>query len=115
MNIDMTKLVTAEAKAAEALAARRADAVMDRLDFAKAVAAAGLISYADASDWAAGNMVPAQVQAILDAMPEAGRGPALVDVLAQQHIRRNAALMPALAAAFSLTEQDLDALFGIAP
>jgi len=62
---------------------------------------------------AAGNSVPAAVQAVLDTLPEDQRGPALVDVLSRQKIKRTGNLMPAIAAAFQTDDAGLDALFGI--
>jgi hypothetical protein len=104
---------TAEDIAADALAEARADAVLDRFTFAERVAQMGLITYAEAAGWAAGNVVPAAVQALIDGMPEADRGPVILDVLARPIIRRDGDLMPALAAAFQTDEAGLDVLFGI--
>lgn len=93
--------------------ALRAAAELSRLDFARAVAEAGFVSFAEAAQWAAGNAVPAAVQAVIDALPEDQQGPVMLDVLALPTIRRTGALMPALATAFQADDAALDALFGI--
>lgn len=95
------------------LADQRARAELPRFDFAMATAAAGIVTYEAAAQWAAGNQVPPAVQAVIDAMPAEEQGPAVVDVLARPVIRRSGSMMPALATAYGLTEADLDALFGI--
>lgn len=97
----------------EQLAAARAKAELPRFDFAMATAAAGIVTYEVAAQWAAGNQVPTAVQAVIDAMPAEQQGAAVVDVLARPVIRRSGSMMPALAAAYGLSEADLDALFGI--
>ena len=106
-------ITTAEDRAATALQAARDAAVLDRFEFAIAVARAGHITFDEAAQWAAGNAMPAAVQTILDTLSEAERGPATVDVLARPQIRRTGNLMPALAAAFGVDDAGLDALFGI--
>lgn len=93
--------------------ALREQAVLSRFDFASAVAAAGYVTYDEAIDWAAGNAIPAQFQPVIDALPAAEQGPAKLDALTRNPIRRNGTLMPALAATFGATDDDLDALFGI--
>lgn len=104
---------TAEDIAAAALAEARADAALDRFEFAQRAALAGYVSFPEAAAWAAGNAVPPPLQALIDGMPEAHRGPVILDVLARPTIRRTGDLMPALAAAFQTDEAGLDALFGI--
>jgi hypothetical protein len=96
-----------------ALSQARDKAEMDRLTFAVRAAQNEYLSFEDAAAWAAGNSVPAAVQAVLDTLPEEQRGPALVDVLSRQVIKRTGNLMPAIAAAFQTDDAGLDALFGI--
>lgn len=102
------------ARAAQALSEAREMAQLDRFDFASRAAQAGYISFIEAAAWAAGNAVPAKVQAIIDTMPAEKQGLIMLDVLARPVMRRNAELMPALAAAFGADDAALDALFGIA-
>ena len=92
----------------------RATAQLSRFDFAQRAAAAGYISYTEAAQWAAGNLIPAAVQAIIDSLPAEQQGPVTLDVLAMPIIRRAGSLMPALAAAFQTDDAGLDALFGLA-
>ena len=96
-----------------ALSQARDKAEMDRLNFAIRAAQSGYLSFEAAAAWAAGNSVPAAVQGVLDALPEDERGPALIDVLSRQVIKRTGNLMPAIAAAFKTDDAGLDALFGI--
>jgi len=92
---------------------QREAASMTRDEFAKAAAEAGYISWPEAAQFAAGNAVPAVVQALIDSLPEDQRGPVLVDVLAMAQIKRTGKLMPAIAAAFNADDAALDALYGI--
>jgi hypothetical protein len=96
-----------------ALSQARDKAEMDRLTFATRAAQGEYLTFEEAAAWAAGNSVPAAVQAVLDALPEDERGPALIDVLSRQVIKRTGNLMPAIAAAFQTDNAGLDALFGI--
>jgi len=100
--------------AAVPLERARREAVLSRFDFAAAAAQAEFVTFAEAAQWAAGNALPALVQGVIDALPSEEQGPAMLDALARPNIRRNGALMPALAAAFSTNDAGLDALFGIA-
>ncbi|WP_299663830.1 hypothetical protein [uncultured Ruegeria sp.] len=92
---------------------RRAVAVLSRFDFASAAASATYVTWDEAAQWAAGNSLPAQVQAVIDALPSEQQGPAMLDALARPEIRRNGDLMPALATAFATDDAGLDALFDI--
>jgi hypothetical protein len=96
-----------------ALSQARDKAEMDRLTFATRAAQDEYLSFEEAAAWAAGNSVPAAVQGVLDTLPEDERGPALIDVLSRQVIKRTGNLMPAIAAAFQTDDAGLDALFGI--
>ena len=101
--------VQAEWDEFDPLAARREAASLDRMTFALRAAQAGFVSYDDA----AGNSLPTQVQAMIDALPEAQRGPALVKVLGARNVNRNDELMPGIIAAFQTDDAGADALFGI--
>lgn len=91
----------------------RENAELNRFDFATAAAQAGFVSWAEATQWAAGNAVPASVQAVIDALPAAEQGPALMSVLARPTIRRTSDLMVAVGTAFSTDAAGLDSLFGL--
>lgn len=99
--------------AQEILDQKRAAASLDRFTFATRVAEAGHVSFDEAANWAAGNSMPPGVQAVVAGLSASQRGRATLDVLARPEIRRTGPIIPAIAAAFSLTESDLDALFGI--
>lgn len=103
-----------DARAANApLERARRVAVMSRFDFAAAAAEAEFVTYAESAQWAAGNALPAPVQAVINALPSEQQGPAMLDALARPEIRRNGSLMPALATAFGTDDAGLDALFRI--
>ena len=97
----------------EILQRAREAAEMDRFTFATAAAAAGYLSWDEAAQWAAGNAIPATVQAVIDALPAEEQGPVMVDVLARPVIRRAGNLMDGIAAAFGATPEEMDAVFGI--
>lgn len=97
---------------AEKLNAFRATASMPRFNFAAKAATLGYITFEEAADWAAGNTLPVGVQGVINALAAELRGPALLDVKASPIIRRDAALMAPLAAAFGTDEAGLDVLFG---
>lgn len=97
----------------EILEAKRAAASLDRMTFALRAAEAGYVTYDAAAQWAAGNSAPPPLQAAIDALPEAERGPALVQVLGAANIRRNNKLMPLIIAAFETDDAGADALYGI--
>jgi len=103
---------TAEELSAQ-LADKREQGEMERFDFAVAAAEAGFVTYAEAAAWAAGNSMPAGVQAVVDAMPAEDQGLATVEVLARPIIRRNAPMMASLMIAFNTDDAGVDALFGI--
>jgi hypothetical protein len=97
----------------ELLTARRASASLSRFEFASRAAQAGFVTYLEAAAWATGQAMPANVQALIETLPEERRGPILLDVLAMPAIRRSGSIMPAIIAAFEATEEQADALFGI--
>lgn len=102
-----------EPTAEELLERKRAAASLDRMTFALRAAEAGFVAFDAAAQWAAGNSAPPPLQAALDGLPEEQRGPALVQVLGAQNIRRNAPLMPLIIAAFETDDAGADALYGI--
>jgi len=92
---------------------KRASASLSRFEFASRAAQAGFVTYPEAAAWATGQAMPANVQALIETLPEERRGPILLDVLAMPTIRRNGSIMPAIITAFGATEEQADALFGI--
>lgn len=108
-----TETVNSAAPSFDTIAERRAAASLDRMTFALRAAQAGFVTFEDAAQWAAGNSLPTQVQAMIDALPEAQRGPALVKVLGARNVNRNDELMPGIIAAFQTNDAGADALFGI--
>lgn len=91
----------------------RAKAELDRYSFALRVAELEFVSPAEAAQWAAGNAVPANVQAVIDGLPEAEQGAALIQVLAKPIIERTGDLMGPLALAFGTDDVGLDEIFSI--
>ena len=114
-NIDLTKLVTAEDKAAEELLAARQAAVLSRLDFALALTAGGVITKAEASAWLASGALPTIAQAAIASIENAGeRDEAELRLIAATEIQRLNPLISLLQTEAGLTEAQVDALFGIA-
>lgn len=95
------------------LASLREAASLPRKQFARAAAVAGFITFAEASDYANGIAVPASVEAIIATFPAAEQDFRRFDVLTEENVRRNGALMPGLIVAFSTDDAGADALFGI--
>lgn len=97
----------------DAAARVRAVASVPRIDFAEACAVAGIITWAEAAAWATGNDLPAVAQALVDAALEAERGPLTFRLLASPRVARTAPEILDLAASLSLTEAEVDELFGL--
>jgi len=91
-----------------------------RAKFALAAAKAGLITEAEAEEWAAGSAVPQWVSDAIEAavtdgrIPEDERLEVRIAVRTQDTIGRNDRLIPILADSKGLTPEQVDALFGIA-
>jgi len=91
-----------------------------RAKFAIAAAKAGLITEAEAEEWAAGAAVPQWVSDAIEAAVAAGHIPeeerlgVRIAVRTQDTIGRNDRLIPILADSKGLTPEQVDALFGIA-
>jgi len=90
-----------------------------RAKFAIAAAKAGLITEAEAEEWAAGAEVPQWVSDALEAAVTAGHIPederlgVRIAVRTQDTIKRTDRLIPILADSAGLTPEQVDALFGI--
>lgn len=96
------------------LAALRAAASLSRADFIIAAVGAGIIAPADAGPAARGE-VPASMQAVLSHLPEAMQVEAAVRWGASTIIERTNSVLAAIAAEMGVTDEQLDALFGIVP
>jgi len=103
----------------EELERDRATTRLPRHKFAIAAAKAGLITEAEAEEWAAGASIPAWVSDTIEAAVTAGaiptkeRLPVRVAVRTQDTIGRTDRLIPILADSAGLTPEQVDALFGI--
>lgn len=104
---------------ANSLQKRRASASLPRAQFALAAAMAGYITEDEAEDWAAGVAPPAWVADALDgaiaagAIPEGQRLAIRIAARTQVSIHRTDKLIPVLAAAKAMSDEAVDALFGI--
>jgi hypothetical protein len=101
--------------AADRLERARLDAFLPRPEFAGACAEAGIITWDDAADWAAGNLLPAPAQAFLASLPEDDRARTRFVLLTSVRVWRLAPELVALAASLGLADAQVDALFGIVP
>lgn len=94
------------------LTAIRATTRIPRKDFARAVAAAGHITYAEAADYANGIALPTAVEAFV--VTQSSADVLRYDLLTEDEIWRNGEFIPAIAWIYSITSDvDIDALFGI--
>lgn len=95
------------------LARIRAATTIDRVDFAEALFDAGQLTEAELLEWATG-AVPSSVDANLSAiLSGADLAKARARVMSAQTVNRNNDIVLLLQAARSLTDQQVDALFGI--
>lgn len=92
----------------------RAGASLTKTEFLLRAAAAGLLSQADAKLAAQGEL-PAAFAAVIAAMPQADRDRAEIIWPAATRIERLDPLIGAVAAGMSISEETLDALFGLTP
>ena len=98
------------------LEAKRATATMSRAEFADKSADAGWITDAEAIAWAGGNAIPAFVDAAIVKLPKGmNKRRIRINVMAQPVVRRTDLLIPALMEAKSVSPEQMDAFFGIAP
>ena len=112
--IDWSQLDKAADRAARALDERRAAASLSRTEFAIALAGAAVISEQEAEDWAMGTGIPPIALAGLEAMPEADRFAARVEMRSAQTINRSAPMIGLLQSAAGLADAQVDQLFGLA-
>lgn len=93
----------------------RAQATLPRDQFAERAAEAGLITWAEASAWAAGTTLPAVEQAaLMSVVPVHQRDKMRFDMLARPSVRRDNVSLEAMRVARGMTHAQVDALFGIA-
>ena len=109
-NIDLTKIITAEAKVATALADWRASRVVTKTEFAVALANAGIITEAEAEAWIEG-VLPGIVAGAIATLPAGEQFAAKMQIKGTQTVRRSAPLLALLAVAASVDDAALDALF----
>jgi len=96
-----------------ALEAVRAATEVDRFELADNAADMGLVTDEVATQWAVGNALPVEFEAVIAQQPAEDQGKIRRDFLARPKIRRTGALVPVLAALYGLTPVQLDQLFGI--
>jgi hypothetical protein len=105
-------LTIAEEEVTRPIRAREA-AYLSREDFCVAVAKAGWVTEAEAEDWAAGVAAPNIIKLIIGSLPAGKRFAARVIVRSQGRVKRNDRMVLALQNALTLTNADVDAVFGI--
>ena len=92
---------------------KRERAALRRDEFAAAAAGAGLITWAEATAWAAGNALPAEEQAAVLTLPVDQQDAMTFDLLARPLVWRTADSLIAMQAARGLSDDQVDQLFGI--
>lgn len=102
---------TVRAKTPEEVAAERDAMSVPRGQFAVAAAGAGLVTEQEALNWAGGNSLPATVNAVIDALPQAEQLPARVEALTALNVQRVHPLVLMLQASLGLTDEQTDGLF----
>lgn len=102
---------TVRDKTADEIAADRENMRIPRGDFAVAAAKAGIVTDAEAINWAGGTSLPAGIESAFSGLPVGDQLAARVEALTVSHIRRTAPLILMLQGALSLTDAQVDALF----
>lgn len=113
---DDPRAVVPEITPEEALQKQRKAMTVERWSFATASMAAGIITAEEAQAWGPGTSLPASIdQAISAAITDPGElAAAKVRALAAPRINRLNPLIEILRAAFNLTPEEADDLFGAA-
>lgn len=112
--VEMTRDEAGLPSKADTLATRRASAQLSRKEFALIAEAQGWITEEEAKLWVGGTAIPAWVEEIIDAKVLPGeRLRVKLDVLEDDTVKRMGGLIPLLREAKGLSEEQLDALFGI--
>lgn len=92
----------------------RSEAFLSRKDFALIAQARGWITEGEAKLWVGGNGIPAWVEAVIDVeVKKPSRLRVKLDVLDDKTVKRMGGLIPLLQKAKGVTDEDLDAVFGI--
>lgn len=93
------------------LAARRATMSLSPRQLLIGLMTEGWITSAEAEAWAMSNGLPAAVEAVIAALPEAERVPARITCLRMGVAERTDGLVAALAAASGKTDAEIDTFF----
>lgn len=102
-----------EPTAEELLAAKRNAASVERAVFARTCAAGGVITWAEATAWAAMQSLPTVAQTYIDSLPAETREEATFVLLTSPRVWRLDPNVQALAALIGITDEQVDALFSI--
>ena len=104
-----------EPTAAELLEQARQSATLERAAFARSCAQAGIITWAEATAWAAMQALPSIALGYVNALPEVDQDEATFTLLTSPRVWRLDPNVLALAVdpALDLTDAQVDALFGI--
>lgn len=97
--------------AEEVLAAERAGMVLTDIQFAMASASAAIMTFTEAEAWVARGELPALALAAIAALPAEAQPYARIRFAGARTIERLDPFMPALQAAASLTDEQVDDLF----
>ena len=107
------RIIEAEADAPPTVEELRPQMVLTRAQFALVSATAGLITYAEALNWAGGTSLPQFASDAIDSI--AATGPEKlamkIDALTAANVRRNAPLISLLGETIGMTEDQIDGLF----
>ncbi len=119
VNVPLTAQEIANRQAEEAQAAlaapiqARKSASMSRDAFSIAAALAGWVTEAEAEDWAAGIAIPTVATQAISMLPAEKQFAARVYVRSQLVVNRNDNLVLAMKAILQLTDEAVDAVFGL--
>lgn len=114
ITVDWTQMQSAADIASEQIAIAREGASLSKTDFAIALMGAGLITSAEANAWLSSGTLPSAASTALASIPTAQRTEAELRFRGANEIDRTNPLISILAAGASLTDAQVDALFGIA-
>ena len=107
----------AAAQDAAGLLARRAEMTITDLQFAAAAILPqfGFMTAQEAADWVGAGVIPAVAQAVIDGIADpTERAVATIRIRGARTISRNESFVSALASAYGLTDEEVDAFFVVA-
>ena len=119
VNVPLTEQEIADCQAEEAQAAAdatvqaRGSVSLSRDAFSIVAANAGWVTEAEAEDWAAGIAIPAVAAQAISLLPVEKQFAARVYVRSQLVVHRNDKLVLAMQAILQLTDEMVDAVFGL--